>query len=325
MKYFNTFLLIMSSVLVMAQTPSDFESFEIEVDSFLNGIDADVYQNGDAMFPSFFEDYWLGGWAISSMTDTETTEFTNLYSAKPGTGVEASQNYAVGQQNSVIYLTGDAAGQPLKGVFITNTTYAHGVIRDGNDFSKKFGGESGDDPDYFLLTIKPYAQGQLFEDSLDFYLADYRFENNEEDYIIDDWTYVDLSSLSANVPFGAVDSLLFTLSSTDVAPWGINTPTFYCIDNFNGDNITGTQNPMIESIVINTAPNPTTDWIQVELPFEKTSEGLIQIIDANGKIVFLQQVETNKASINISHLPNGPYWLKYIGENNTGISKILKY
>ena len=57
------------------------------------------------------------------------------------------------------------------------------------------------------------------------YLADFRFGDNSQDYIIDAWTAVNLSSL------GQVKTLEFSVSSSDTGDFGINTPTYFAIDN----------------------------------------------------------------------------------------------
>jgi hypothetical protein len=59
---------------------------------------------------------------------------------------------------------------------------------------------------------------------VEFYLADYRFADNRDDYILDTWQYVDLTSL------GMIKSLEFTLSSSDIGEWGMNTPAYFAID-----------------------------------------------------------------------------------------------
>ncbi len=60
---------------------------------------------------------------------------------------------------------------------------------------------------------------------VDFYLADYRFSNNLQDYIIGDWQTVNLSSLSG------ASKLQFSFDSSDVGLDGINTPTYVAVDN----------------------------------------------------------------------------------------------
>ena len=63
-------------------------------------------------------------------------------------------------------------------------------------------------------------------DTLEFLLADYRFDDNSKDYIVTDWRYIDLSSL------GWVKSVKFYISSTDNGSFGMNTPGYFCLDNF---------------------------------------------------------------------------------------------
>ena len=64
----------------------------------------------------------------------------------------------------------------------------------------------------------------------EYYLADLRDEATA--YIINDWRYVDLSVL------GEVTKIGFALSSTDGGDWGMNTPAYFCFDNFGA---TGTE------------------------------------------------------------------------------------
>lgn len=55
-------------------------------------------------------------------------------------------------------------------------------------------------------------------------LADFRFDNAADDYVVTDWRWLDLSGL------GAVSSLQFALTSSDVGPFGINTPAYFAMD-----------------------------------------------------------------------------------------------
>jgi hypothetical protein len=60
--------------------------------------------------------------------------------------------------------------------------------------------------------------GKMVNSQVDFYLA--KGKN-----VVTDWTYVDLSQL------GKVDAIFFTLSGSRTGDWGLNTPTYFCIDN----------------------------------------------------------------------------------------------
>jgi hypothetical protein len=175
------------------------------------------------------------GWAASNMTDVTTAGFTNQFSAYAnldqipvGGGVGGGGTFAVaggyGAEPLRLNLPAQFSGSSFESLAITNTTYAALSILQGDDFAKKFGGESGDDPDFFLLTIEGFdAQGESIE-TIDFYLADYRFEDNSQDYVVDDWTTIDLTALAT------ATSLTFSMSSSDVGNFGMNTPAFFAID-----------------------------------------------------------------------------------------------
>ena len=173
-------------------------------------------------------DSW-SGFAVSNRTDKTTPGYLNQYSAFTGAGAAGSANYAVGfyatyEDSTHITFAGltDLAG---KGASITNTTYAALSMRDGDMFSKKFGGASGNEPDWLKLTITGYAAGVPTGTFIDFYLADFRFADNSQDYIVNTWTPVDFSAL------GVVDQIRFSMSSTDNGDFGMNTPAFFAIDN----------------------------------------------------------------------------------------------
>ena len=99
-------------------------------------------------------------------------------------------------------------------------------MRDGDAFAKKFGGPTGNDPDFFKLTISGLDAGNAPTGTVDFYLADFRFANNALDYILTNWTLVDISSLPIHTR-----KLQFTLSSSDNGTFGMNTPAYFAVDN----------------------------------------------------------------------------------------------
>jgi hypothetical protein len=170
------------------------------------------------------------GWAYSRDDDTITSGRANESSAITGSGSRGSTNYGVSFGDSSITF-GAALDFTGRGFDVTNTTYAHNSMRDGDAFSKRFGDDpstSGvietDQPDFFLLTVEGLLAGSS-TGTVDFFLADYRFGNDADDYIVDSWEFVDLTSL------GVVDELSFDLSSSDVGSFGMNTPDYFAIDN----------------------------------------------------------------------------------------------
>ena len=173
-------------------------------------------------------DSWTG-FALSNRIDTITSGYGNQYSAYAGGGVGGSANYAIGyyasyEESTIIKLDAltDLTGL---GAYFTNTTYAALDMLNGSGFSKKFGGADGTDADWFKLTISGYIGGSATGNAVDFYLADFRSANSADDYILNEWKYVDFTAL------GSADELRFSLSSSDNGAYGMNTPSFFAIDN----------------------------------------------------------------------------------------------
>lgn len=307
-------LSLLSSQTILAQTIITFEDIEIGVDTFWNGSDqSGGFMSENVFFPNVyvtdFGGYWASGWALSSRTDTEDATFNNLYSAKPGMGTEASQQYVIGQQDAVIEFTDEPIhGQEVSGLYLTNTTYAHGVIRDGNMFSKKFGGETGDDPDFFKLTIKKQlSNGELSTDSVDFYLADYRFDDNDMDYIVEDWTWVDLSSLGE---LSTGEAIIFSLSSSDFDENGMLTPSFFALDDLTIDEILSVKKPLVQNIDMSVYPNPTTDVVALDWTNINDQTADITIFDTNGRLVSSWKDVPSTSALRVNHLSKGMYVLR---------------
>ncbi|MBW7845469.1 MAG: DUF4465 domain-containing protein [Bacteroidia bacterium] len=215
------------SVCLHAQFVSNFESFSLTPNSVLNGTGKTIASNfasGDFTFPisysTSFGGFWSSGWAYSTIKNDTQAGFGNMYASYANGGYN-SDKYAIGQNNAIIKL---ATNDTVKGLYVTNTTYAALSMLNGDAFSKKFGGNTGNDSDYFYLVIRGYANGNTINDSVVFYLADYRFANNSQDYIVKNWAWVNLSTL------GKVDSLHFSMVTSDVGQFGPNTPLFFAVD-----------------------------------------------------------------------------------------------
>lgn len=323
MKQAFTFLMFLLSISCIAQSFVDFEDIDLPADSFLNGENGEgQFESGVCTFPnSFFVDpnyggFWIGGWAISSVVDSVTGDFSNLYGAKTASGNDGSSNYAVGQQAATI---AHSPGYGFSGFYITNSTYAYETIENGNAFSKKFGGESGDDPDFFKLTIYPYNNGiVLNQDSVEFYLADYRFEDNSQDYIVDTWEFIDVSATSLN----AADTIAFVLSSSDVGSFGINTPLFFCIDDIELEQFVNTLDVQKEEQTIQLSPNPVRDILMINL--EKLKGGMLQLMDQHGRVLETSSVQTTSIALEVAKYPSGLYFLRWTDGQQLVTNKFIK-
>ena len=231
MKHILLLAAALTSATLSFSQSIDFENISIAQDTFSDGRDSTlIFTSGDFEFPVLYDtsfNYWASGFAMSTMRDTSDGSFMNLYSAY-SSDVNSENIYTTGNLGSGLItmstLTVFDRDLVWHNLEITNTTYAYKSILNGDAFAKKFGGSTGDDPDYFFVRI--YGTSNLEIDSIDFYLADYRFEDSVQDYIINDWTEVDLSALPKNST-----EISFKLFSSDTGAFGINTPIFFSLDN----------------------------------------------------------------------------------------------
>jgi hypothetical protein len=317
---------LMLSIGVKAQTTADLQNLTLAADTFWNGATATPsvstsgsFTSGNAIFPNAYNGnyggYWESGWAYSNKKDSVTVGYTNQYSARPAVGYNNSSIYAVAQGGAVLKFNAAAIGKQMLGFYVTNGTYDYLSMKNGDAFAKKFGDTTGTHcgcpqgsyPDWFKLTVKKYVGGMLNVDSVEFYLADYRFANNTQDYILKTWQYVDLTSL------GNVDSLLFTLSSSDVGVYGMNTPNYFCLDNFitsDGFTTVIAEVKNIESSIF-LYPNPSNDVLNISDEKFKSME----ILNASGQIVY----SSESTMSNISFLSEGIYAIRIYETDNTAV------
>lgn len=321
------FFALLLNVLAKAQTIATFESLMLpKADTFYMNYSAygtDVgFDDGLAHFPCVYDtfpggfQYWNYGFAYSNMTDSVTPGFMNQYSAITAKGFNNSNQYVVvyGQTNKVT-LKGKAVGQPANGLYITNSTYAYRSMLDGDQFAKKFGGASGNDTDWFKVTIKGYRSSQLTTDSIETYLADFRPSDNSKDYILRAWKWVNL------LPLGKVDSLQFVLSSSDAGQWGMNTPAYFCMDNF-GTYETNSVADVQNAVAAKVYPNPAVNELFVEAVDNNLKQ--ITVVNAAGSVVVNQAVSAKVTEVDISKLASGVYMLHLTGEGQTGAMRFVK-
>ncbi|RJP36928.1 MAG: DUF4465 domain-containing protein [Desulfobacteraceae bacterium] len=227
MKRFTSMVVLLVAVLffgnpVFAQTV-DFEDLVLEAESYWDGSDGSGgFESRGVSFSNNYNMTWgsWDGFAYANLTDTTLSGFDAQYNAIPGAGARGSKIYAVA------YVSSFAEGPPtitfdkeqrITGFYATNSNYAYYSMRDGDAFAKKF-----TEADWFKLTIAGIDATGAETGIVGFKLADGR-------NIVNDWTWVDLSSL------GPVKQLTFSLSSTDMGDWGMNTPAYFCLDNLNED------------------------------------------------------------------------------------------
>jgi hypothetical protein len=208
------FVLVLSSV--SSGVIATFDDLSLGAESYWNGSDGSGgFDSGGAAFNNNYNTTYMSwdGFAYSNITDTSSSGWAAQYNTITGGGQGGSANYGIGFD-------------PLASGFgtVKNNNYAYYSILNGDLYSKKFGGISGDEADWFLLSITGKDAAGDSVGSVDFYLADYRFADSSQDYIVNTWEYVDLMGL------GVVQSLEFSLSSSDMGSFGMNTPGYFAMD-----------------------------------------------------------------------------------------------
>jgi hypothetical protein len=250
---------------------TDFEDLQLDKESYWDGSDGSGgFISNLAKFKNSNTTGFWDGWAYSNTSDVTTAGYTNQYSAITGAGFDTiaskGKNYGVAYVSTDWLTTktiplpmtfSDSTAHLMKGFYVTNSTYAALSMEQGDAFAKKFGGEDGNDPDFYKLSIWGKNEG-IETDTIEFYLADFRFEDNSKDYIVKTWQWVELSSL------GKMDTLLFNLSSSDVGVYGINTPMYFNVDNI--------------YIVPDAAPVVTNPIADISIP-ENSADSVISLVN----------------------------------------------
>ncbi len=309
MKKLFTLLLVTIAINI-----SNAQSIQIDFENLSGAINQNQNLAADAgidytttIFPSawdtLFGGYWVNGWAWSSQTDSITSGYTNQYASASGSG-DSSETYLVSYSFSKIIT-------PLhfpKKISINNNAYAYWSMKNGDSFAKKFGGVTGTDPDYFRVILYGYQSGVKKEDSIVVYLADYRAALSTNDYIVKGWIDVPLDSLYQT------DSIEFVLESSDNGSFGMNTPAYFCIDNYqyriNPSDLTEAEN------TFNFYPNPTTQYVRFD--------DAIESISVKNVVGQTQNVSISNQTIDCTTLANGVYFVQFTFDNKLYSHKFIK-
>lgn len=325
--YFAIFALISGNAF--CQTIIDFEDFTLNgSETHFDGSDMSgssdgighfetIYTSGTLTFNSIYDTtwgatsgYWSTGWAFSNETPDNQIGYAGLFGSYAGGG-DNSNNYVIGQNESVISSNYDLV--QFESIRITNNNYAASSMLNGDSFGKKFGGASGDDQDWFLLTIVGYNANDIALDSVEVYLADYRFSDNSQDYILKDWTTVNLTSI------GNSDYIKFKLTSSDNTGGYMNTPAFFAVDNVVEDAIVSVAEGKLNKFSL--YPNPSSNVINIS---NTISNQEILITNIHGQAVKSIISSENMTSINIADLPKGSYLLTVLSTEGKITKKFQK-
>jgi len=303
MKTLITLSFLIVPHISFTQSIADFEKIPLNSNEVLDGSDGNGgFSSGSFYFPNQYNSQFKSflGWAISATTDTITKGYTNQFSSISGTGNRRSETYALAYApgETFVLVAEKFRNIPLHGLYVNNGTYGYMSMKNGDDFAKKFGGVNGKDPDFFQVTFYGYQNGAKKSDSVVFFLSDFRFEDASDDYILKDWTFVDLTKL------GSVDSFSFVLNSSDEGSFGMNTPAYLFIDDLSLDSTNSIYERVTEKN-IKCYPNPTQNQLYL------STNGLtsVDVFNSKGRLV-LQGEASNKKAMTLKNLPKGIYFVR---------------
>ncbi len=306
-------LSLFATTLAFAQEPATFE----DVPLGSGGIwqpptgENEMLSGGWLFTNSTQYGYW-GGFTASNRTDLSQTGLDAQYTAATGCGYDGSTQYAVAYTMGVqtdVYAT-DGQMHTVTGCYVTNNLWTYQDILQGGYGEPPYGGPTGNDPDWFKVTATgKNASGQTVG-TLDFYLADFRFANNEEDYVLNTWEWFDLS------PLGDVATISFSLSSSRGSGYNMITPAYFCMDNFNGGGAAPDLPPYIVNPVQNVVFNNYPQTLQVNLdgvatdpddPDENITYSIVSnsnpsalTATMNGKILVMTRQNANQATADLT-------------------------
>ncbi|MHB8260839.1 MAG: T9SS type A sorting domain-containing protein [Bacteroidia bacterium] len=328
---YNSAFLIFNSPKAEAQTTqiSTFESVVLTSNHhtvYNDSTGGGGFTSRNAYFPTQWDTtykYWSGGWAASAFYDSSTAGASNLYGCAAYKGYSSSNTFAVGTTagNLIFKMTDSLIGKTVSGMYVCNSTYAYKSMKYGDSFEPAF---TALNKDWFKLTIKKYYGGALTTDSSEIYLADFRYTDTTQNYILKTWMWADLSSL------GNTDSLAFYLHSTQNGTYGMNTPAFFCIDNLT---LSTAQTTSINQFTIydlgfTIYPNPTVNETEIAYNTTTSVPVNVKLIDLLGNEILSQKAQSfaglNKFKIDVSYLPAGVYYISLNAGDKLLTKKLIK-
>ena len=154
--------------------------------------------------------------------------YADQFKSAVGSG-HNSANYAVVYSytgaNYAANVTNAADGADVSGFYVTNTANNVNAYVNGDGMSTAPGGFAKGD--WFKMTVN-VVKADNTTASMDYYLADYRADNEADHYYLDTWQWVDLRQ------FGKIKKVTFGFEGTKRNAYGLTTPTYACLDDFGG-------------------------------------------------------------------------------------------
>ncbi len=170
-----------------------------------------------------------GGIAPSDFHDTQSHSYTNQCSVFFSQSGNGNGGHAGSKMFGIVYEAQGFGTPPalsfpvneertIESLWVANSTYTALTIERGNEYTNPLEETGG----WFKVTIRGIRLSGASAGSVDFYLADFRTPQSPG--LIREWTQISLAGL------GDIHKLEFTFSGSDMGDYGLNTPSYCCID-----------------------------------------------------------------------------------------------
>ena len=300
----------------------DFNELPLDPESFFLPTDESSFTSGPLSFEYTGAEYSWSGFAYSNLSSLNGEYTHDQFASASLTGMDGdSTNYAVAFVNSdwlggtydpipSVIEVSDGSAASFSGFYINNNEMAYITMKEGSLYNKKFGGESGNDPDWFRVKIWGIRADNTTTEPIYHYLADFRSGDNSLDFITNTWKWVDLQSL------GMVTALQFVMESTDSGDFGINTPAYFCMDNLT---VMAVQGPFVNTPIedMSIAENASPIEIELNNHFNASGSEITYEVSSNNASLVTASVDgsaltlttttnaTGEAEITVTALANG--------------------
>lgn len=175
--------------------------------------------------------FYNGGIAVSRWNNMEDATYMNQCSvyyknANGNAGNNGSKTFgaayysAYGVETPSVKFTESTMYGKFDHMYVCNAAYTALSMINGDDFAKK---HTYEDKDWLLLTITGKDIHGVSTGKVEVYLSDFRTENAPG--VLKEWKKIELGSLGDKV-----HSIHFEITGSDMGDFGINTPTYFCID-----------------------------------------------------------------------------------------------
>lgn len=229
-----------AAIIASESQTATFEDIVLDSESYWNGSDkrgtqidggygstayAGSFVSGTYRFGNTYNDTWgsWSGFAVSNQTSVVFDSYADQYHSAVGHGHDNSANFAVAfPSGETVEVLNKPEGEIIRGFYLTNSANNVKAYKEGDGYTGKFAAG-----DWCKVTITGMHADSTVS-TVDAYLADYRSSDPSLHGYLDYWQWVDLAEL------GKVVSLSFEVTSTHGNDWGMTTPGYFCIDDFNG-------------------------------------------------------------------------------------------